>query len=98
MKFMSGPEQAAETMLFKPRNGYLTGDTGFINALNDIRLHQAALMAAVQPALSDMSDGLAPVEIEKTRAVAGLAGLRAINGVNIPSVVTAVQHTVKTAC
>jgi type VI secretion system FHA domain protein len=74
MKFMPDVQQAFETMFVNPRSGYLTGADGFENALTDIRLHQAALMAAVQPALSDMLDGLAPSEIEQDTAGARLGG------------------------
>lgn len=74
MKFMSDAEQAFETMFVKPRSGYLGGDAGFKNALTDIRLHQAALMAAVQPALADMLNGLAPSEIEEDTGGARLGG------------------------
>ena len=74
MKFMPDAEQAFETMFVKPRSGYLGGDAGFKNALSDIRLHQAALMAAVQPALADMLDGLAPEEIEEDTGKSRLGG------------------------
>ena len=74
MKFMPDAEQAFETMFVKPRSGYLGGDAGFKNALTDIRLHQAALMAAVQPALADMLDGLAPEEIEEDTGRSRLGG------------------------
>ena len=64
MKFMADPEQAFETLFVKPRDGYQTGPDGFENALSDIRKHQAAMMAAVQPAMADMLAGLSPSEIE----------------------------------
>jgi type VI secretion system FHA domain protein len=64
MKFISDPEQAFETMFLKPRDGYMTGEKGFRNALGDIRKHQKAVMAALQPALAEMIDGLSPDDIE----------------------------------
>ena len=71
MKFMLDPDQAFETMFVTPRDGYQTGPDGFDNALTDIRKHQMAMMAAVQPAMADMLEGLAPKDIE---AAAGGGG------------------------
>lgn len=65
MKFMADSDQAFEALFLKPRDGYLTGSDGFENALSDIRRHQAAVIAAVQPALAEMLDGLSPDEIEQ---------------------------------
>lgn len=64
MKFMIDSDQAFEAMFLEPREGYLTGADGFENALSDIRRHQAAVIAALQPALAEMLVGLAPDEIE----------------------------------
>ena len=65
MKFMIDPDEAFTALFVQPRDGYQTGPDGFDNALTDIRQHQAAMMAAIQPALADMLEGLAPTEIEK---------------------------------
>ncbi|MFL4472341.1 type VI secretion system-associated FHA domain protein [Tateyamaria armeniaca] len=65
MKFMMDPDEAFTALFVQPRDGYQTGPDGFDNALTDIRQHQAAMMAAIQPALADMLEGLAPPEIEK---------------------------------
>lgn len=64
MKFMIDSEQAFEALFLKPRDGYLTGAAGFENALTDIRRHQAAVIAALQPALAEMLGGLSPEDIE----------------------------------
>lgn len=64
MKFMIDPDQAFEALFLKPRDGYLTGADGFENALVDIRRHQAAVIAALQPALAEMLGGLSPDDIE----------------------------------
>ena len=64
MKFMIDTDQAFEALFLKPRDGYLTGADGFENALSDIRRHQAAVIAALQPALAEMLGGLAPDDIE----------------------------------
>ena len=63
MKFMVDPDEAFTALFVQPRDGYQTGPEGFDNALTDIRQHQAAMMAAIQPALADMLEGLAPKEI-----------------------------------
>lgn len=64
MKFMLDPNEAFTAMFVKPRDGYQTGPESFDNALDDIRQHQAAIMAAIQPALADMLEGLAPSDIQ----------------------------------
>ncbi|MEM6371297.1 MAG: type VI secretion system-associated FHA domain protein TagH [Pseudomonadota bacterium] len=63
MKFMVDPDEAFTALFVQPRDGYQTGPDGFDNALTDIRQHQAAMMAAIQPALADMLEGLAPKDI-----------------------------------
>ncbi len=64
MKFMIDTDQAFEALFLKPRDGYLTGADGFENALSDIRRHQGAVIAALQPALAEMLGGLSPDDIE----------------------------------
>ena len=64
MKFMIDADQAFEALFLNPRDGYLTGADGFENALSDIRRHQAAVIAALQPALAEMLGGLSPDDIE----------------------------------
>lgn len=64
MKFMPDSDQAFKALFIEPRDGYQTGADGFDNALTDVRRHQAAVIAAVQPALAEMLDGLSPAEIE----------------------------------
>ena len=66
MKFMTDSERAFETMFLEPRDGYMTGADGFQTALADIRHHQDAVVAALQPALAVVFDGLSPDEIEET--------------------------------
>jgi len=65
MKFMPDAPQAFEALFVKPRDGYQTGADGFANALEDVRRHQAAVMAAIQPGLAEMLEGLSPEEIEE---------------------------------
>ena len=65
MKFMVESDDAFNALFVQPRDGYQTGPDGFDNALSDIRQHQQAMMAAIQPALADMLEGLAPTEISE---------------------------------
>lgn len=64
LKFLPDPEQALEAMFLRPRAGFQTGAAGFDDALRDIRQHQAALFAALQPALMKLVGDLAPEAIE----------------------------------
>lgn len=63
LKFLPDADQAIEAMFLKPRAGFLTGKDGFAEALKDIRLHQAAVFAAIQPALTKLLNDLAPEAI-----------------------------------
>ena len=64
MKFLPDAEQAIETMFLRRRDGFMDGPDGFRNALVDIRRHQSAFFAALQPALAAVLSGLSPDEIE----------------------------------
>ncbi|WP_417280626.1 type VI secretion system-associated FHA domain protein TagH [Celeribacter sp.] len=74
MKFMPDRDAAFAAMFVTPRDGYMTGPDSFANALTDIRQHQAAVVAALQPALADMLDGLSPDEIEDSTEGGRLGG------------------------
>lgn len=64
LKFLPNPEQAIEALFLKPRAGFLTGAAGLDEALDDLRRHQAAVFAALQPALIDLLKDLDPDSIE----------------------------------
>lgn len=64
LKFLPDSEQALEVMFLTPRDGYQDGPEALQEALRDLRLHQTALFAAIQPALIAMMQGLSPDEIE----------------------------------
>jgi len=74
LKFMPDTAQAIETMFVSPRDGFMTGPEGFENALKDLRQHQAAVFAALQPALAHMLEGLSPEEIEEASSAGGFLG------------------------
>ncbi|KIN75121.1 Type VI secretion system FHA domain protein [Sulfitobacter noctilucae] len=64
MKFLPDAEQAFVALFLEPRQGFMQGAEGFENALRDLRQHQKAVFAALQPALADVLTGLSPDEIE----------------------------------
>ncbi|MFK7836764.1 MAG: type VI secretion system-associated FHA domain protein TagH [Sulfitobacter sp.] len=64
LKFMPDPEQAFDALFVQPREGFMSGADGFENALSDLRRHQTAVFAALQPALAEVLAGLSPDEIE----------------------------------
>lgn len=64
LKFLPDPDQAIEAMFLRPRAGFMTGTAGFDEALRDLRQHQAALFAALQPALMKLVGDLEPEAIE----------------------------------
>ncbi len=74
LKFMPDTKQAIETLYLKPRPGFQQGAHGVGAALEDVRLHQAAIFAAIQPALAGMLEGLSPEEIDGGHAGGGLLG------------------------
>lgn len=65
LKFLPDADQAMEAMFLKYRAGFLTGPDGLTEALRDVRLHQAAVFAAIQPALAALVADLAPEVIEE---------------------------------
>lgn len=71
MKFLLDRDQAFAALFLQPREGFMTGPDGFENALDDLRRHQMAVFAALQPALADVLEGLSPEEIEQRDATSG---------------------------
>jgi type VI secretion system protein ImpI len=71
MKFLGDGEQAVEAMFIEPKDGFMTGPDGFRNAMGDLRQHQMAVFAALQPALAEALRGLSPDEIEGREATSG---------------------------
>ncbi|GLK65514.1 type VI secretion system-associated FHA domain protein TagH [Paracoccus kondratievae] len=76
LKFLPDAGEALDALFLRPRAGFMTGAEGFDNALGDLRRHQAALFAALQPALLGLVAELAPEEIEGTAKSGGLIGNR----------------------
>jgi len=73
LKFLPGPEQALEAMFLKPKDGFMQGSDGLAEALSDVRRHQGAVFAAIQPALAKLLADLSPEAIEES-AGSGLLG------------------------
>lgn len=65
LKSKKTPEEIFAALFLNPKPGFLSGADGFDNALSDIRRHQVAILAAIQPALIDIIEGLSPEEIAR---------------------------------
>lgn len=74
LKFLPDAQQALEVMFLKPRPGFMMGGSGVDNALGDVRLHQMAVFAAIQPALIKLLEDIAPEAIEDEGGGGGLLG------------------------
>ncbi len=74
LKFLPDPDQAIEAMFLKHRAGFLNGADGLQEALRDLRMHQVAVFAAIQPALAELLNDLAPEVIEKDSGGGVLGG------------------------
>ncbi|MGL4310383.1 MAG: type VI secretion system-associated FHA domain protein TagH [Paracoccaceae bacterium] len=64
LKFLPDSAQALEVMFLTPREGFLKGGDGVASGLADVRLHQMAVFAAIQPALIKLLADLAPEAID----------------------------------
>ncbi|MDO5622765.1 MAG: type VI secretion system-associated FHA domain protein TagH [Paracoccus sp. (in: a-proteobacteria)] len=76
LKFLPDPEQAIEALFLRPRAGFLVGAAGYYEAISDLRRHQAAVFAALQPALLRLVDDLEPTRIEAEVKGGALTGSR----------------------
>jgi type VI secretion system FHA domain protein len=65
LKFVPTAEDALETMFGAPRPGYQRGAEAVQASFTDIKRHQMAVFAAIQPALAELIGDLAPESIEK---------------------------------
>jgi len=74
MKFLPDSPQALEAMFLSPREGFMEGPESFATALADLRGHQQAVFAALQPALAAVLDGLSPEEVESSEDGRALLG------------------------
>ncbi len=72
LKFLPDAAQALEVMFLQPRPGFMEGGTGMDAALRDVRTHQMAVFAAIQPALIQLLADLSPEAIEEDAGSGGL--------------------------
>lgn len=72
LKFLPSEQDALEAMFLRPRAGFMAGPEGYGEAVEDLRRHQAALFAAIQPALADLMSDLDPARIEAEAKGGGL--------------------------
>jgi len=75
LKFMPGPEEALDAMLGRPRPGFLRGAAAVQEGFADVKQHQYATHAALQPALARLLEDLSPEAIE-AKASGGLMSSR----------------------
>ena len=73
LKFLPDAKQALEVMFVAPRDGFLKGGESVTAGMADIRRHQMAVFAAIQPALIKLLSDLAPETIED-KSAGGLLG------------------------
>ena len=76
LKFLPDPAQALEVMFLQPRDGFMAGGDGMRAALTDVKTHQMAVFAAIQPALIKLLEDLSPEAIEEATGGGLLAGGR----------------------
>ena len=76
LKFLPDPAQALEVMFTRPRPGFMPGGEGMTAAMGDVKLHQMAVFAAIQPALIKLLADLSPEAIEEATGSGLLAGGR----------------------
>ena len=64
MKFTADASEALEIMFQKTRAGYLDGPASFREAFQDLHSHEKATFAAMQKALSRLTEDLTPESVE----------------------------------
>jgi type VI secretion system protein ImpI len=74
LKFLPDAKQALEVMFVAPRDGFLKGGDSVVAGMADIRRHQMAVFAAIQPALIKLLSDLAPESIDDGSGGGGLLG------------------------
>jgi type VI secretion system protein ImpI len=74
LKFLPDAKQALEVMFVAPRDGFLKGGDSIATGMADIRRHQMAVFAAIQPALIKLLSDLAPESIDDKLGGGGLLG------------------------
>ncbi|MBS8227546.1 type VI secretion system-associated FHA domain protein TagH, partial [Vannielia litorea] len=65
LKFMPGAAEQLEVMFGAGRQGYMRGAETVQKSFNDIKLHQYAVHAALQPALARLLEDMSPESVEE---------------------------------
>lgn len=65
LKFMPSGEEQLETMFGTGRRGYMRGSETIQKSFNDIKMHQYAVHAALQPALARLLEDMSPEAVEE---------------------------------
>ncbi|MEJ6402992.1 type VI secretion system-associated FHA domain protein TagH [Yoonia sp. 2307UL14-13] len=76
LKHMPNPTEALKAMFLEPQTGFMTGGEGMTAALGDVKTHQMAVFAAIQPALIKLLEDLSPEAIEEATGSGLLANSR----------------------
>jgi type VI secretion system FHA domain protein len=71
LKFKPNAVEAMQTMFGQRSESYLTSTASFQQGFDDIKRHQTAVYAAMQPALARLLEDLSPESIEE-RATGGI--------------------------
>lgn len=74
LKFLPDAKQAMEVMFVTPRDGFMKAGESVTAGMADIRLHQMAVFAAIQPALIKLLSDLSPDSIDDGSSGGGLLG------------------------
>lgn len=64
IKFALDPSDALEMLLLRKKPGYLASAKAYIQAMEDLQLHQMAFIAGLQKTLEGVLDELAPEKLE----------------------------------
>lgn len=72
LKFLPDAMQAMDAMFVNRREGFMSGETAFREAFDDIKNHQAAVYSAMQPALAKLLEDLSPESIEERLGGSGV--------------------------
>ncbi len=64
LKFMPSAEEQLEVMFGAGRQGYMRGSETVQKSFNDIKMHQYAVHAALQPALARLLEDMSPESVE----------------------------------
>ena len=80
LKFAPTAEEAMRRLLAEPNEAFLSGDAAVVDAMDDIRLHQVALLAGVRAAFDDLVGQFDPSRFEEEGARRGRFGFTATKG------------------